>query len=182
MLEMTGELADGWMPFSHTPVTYKQCLNGPIKKGAEKVGRSLSEIEPALLPLTQISRDHDKARVQMEAASKRLLVLLPDITKTIKPEIEHPGAPHTLVHWMGRLKKEDMKVISDLTEMIPSWVALKTTAWGTLKDCIEQIEDFIESGCRRLIFGGRSEKADESIRLLGEEVVPYFEKKEDVIV
>lgn len=179
MLEMTGELADGWMPFSHTPETYKQCLNGPIRKGAERVGRSLSEIEPALLPPTQISRDHSKAREQIEAASKRFLVLLPDILKMINPEIEHPGAPYTLVHWMSRLKEEDMKVISDLAEKIPSDIALKTVIWGTPEDCIGQIEDFVESGCRHFIFGVRGKNAEESIRLLGEEVVPYFRKKEE---
>lgn len=178
MLEMTGELSDGWMPFSHTPETYRQCLNGPIRKGAEKVGRSLSEIEPALLPLTQISRDHDKAREQIETASKRFLILLPHILKMINPKIEHPGAPYTLVHWMGRLKREDMNVISDLAEMIPSEVALKTVIWGTPEDCIGQIEDFVKSGCRHFVFGVRGENVDESIRLLGEEVVPYFREKE----
>jgi len=178
MLEMTGELADGWMPFSHTPETYKQCLNGPILKGAQKAGRSLSEIEPALLPPTQISEDRDKAREQVEGASKRFLVLLPSILKMIDPKIEHPGAPYTLVHWMSRLNKEDMKVISDLAEKIPSEVALKTVIWGTPEDCIEQIEDFVESGCRHFIFGVRGRNAEESIGLLGEKVVPYFREKE----
>lgn len=177
MLEMTGELADGWMPFSHTPETYKQCLNGPVRRGAEKAGRALSDIDPALLPPTQISRDHDKAREQIEAASKRFLVLLPEVLKMIEPGIEHPGAPFTLVHWMGRLRKEDMKVISDLADRIPSEVALKTVIWGTPDDCVQQVEDFIESGCRHFIFGVRGEKADESIRLLGE-VVSYFRDRD----
>lgn len=179
MLEMTGELADGWMPFSHTPETYRLCLNGPIRKGAQKVGRSLSDIEPALLPPTQISRDHDEAREQIEAASKRFLVLLPDILKMISPKIKHPGAPYTLVHWMSRLKKEDMKVISDLAETIPADIALKTVIWGNPEDCIEQVEGFIESGCRHFIFGVRGKEIAESIRLLGEKVVPYFREKEE---
>ena len=178
MLELTGELADGWMPFSHTPETYRQCLDGPIRKGAEKVGRSLSEIEPALLPPTQISRDHDKARQQIEAASKRFLVLLPSILKMIDPKAEHPGAPYTLVHWMSRLSKDEMKVISDLAEKIPAETALKTVIWGTPEDCIGQIESFVQSGCRHFIFGVRGQDAEESIRLLGEKVVPYFREQE----
>jgi alkanesulfonate monooxygenase SsuD/methylene tetrahydromethanopterin reductase-like flavin-dependent oxidoreductase (luciferase family) len=147
-------------------------------KGAQKADRSLSEIEPALLPPTQISKDHDKAREQIEAASKRFLVLLPDILKMIDSKIEHPGAPYTLVHWMSRLNKKDMQVISDLAEKVPSEIALKTVIWGTPEDCIEQIEDFVESGCRHFIFGVRGQNAEESIGLLGDKVVPYFREKE----
>lgn len=178
MLEMTGELADGWVPFSHTPETYKKCLMGPIWKGAEKAGRPLSEIEPALLPLTQVSTNHDKAREQIENASKRFLVLLPSVLKMFNLTLKHPGEPYTLVHWMGHLKKEDMEIIANLAEQIPSELALKTVIWGTPEDVIGKIEDFIESGCRHFIFGIRGEDVDESIRLIGEKVLPYFKDKE----
>ncbi len=178
MLEMTGELADGWMPFSHTPETYKKCLLGPIKKGLEKAGRSLMEIDAALLPLTQVSRDRDKAREKIESASKRFLGLLPDILKMLMPNLKHPGAPYTLVDWMGRLKKEDMTIISDLASQIPSKVALRTVIWGTPEDIIGQIENFVKGGCRHFIFGVRGAELNESIRLLGQEVLPYFREKE----
>ncbi len=178
MLELTGELADGWLPFSHTPKTYKLCLTGPIKKGAERAGRSLSEIEPALLPPTVISHDHDNAQKQIEDPAKRFLVLLPDILKMIAPSVRHPGPPFTLVHWMGRLSKEEMKIISDIAEQIPTDLALKTVIWGTPDDCIGQIEEFIEVGCRHIVFGLRGKNPDETIKLLGEEVLGYFREQE----
>ena len=178
MLEMTGELADGWIPFSHTPETYKKCLNGPIKRGAEKACRSLSEIEPAFLPLTSISRDYDQAKKDVERAAKRFLVLLPSVLKMIAPQVEHPGAPYTLTRWMGHLRKEDMKVISEIAEEVPTELALKTVIWGTPDDCIGQIENFIEAGCRHFIFGIRGKNLYEAIQLLGTKVVSYFKEKE----
>lgn len=178
MLEMTGELADGWIPFSHTPDTYKKCLNGPIRRGAEKASRSLSEIEPALLPATSISKNHDQARRDIEGAAKRFLVLLPSILKSIAPQVKHPGASYTLVHWMGRLKKKNMGVLSRTAEEIPTELALETVIWGTPDDCIGQIEKFFDAGCRHVIFGIRGENVDETIQLLGTEVVSYFKEKE----
>lgn len=178
MLELTGELAEGWLPFSHTPETYRQCLTGAIKKAAEGAGRSLSEIEPAMLPPTVILRDHDEARKQIEGPAKRFLVLLPDILKMIAPKIKHPGASFTLVRWMGRLSKEEMQIISNVAEQIPADLALKTVIWGTPEDAIGQIEEFIKAGCRHLVFGIRGENPDESIQVLGEEVVTYFRDQE----
>jgi alkanesulfonate monooxygenase SsuD/methylene tetrahydromethanopterin reductase-like flavin-dependent oxidoreductase (luciferase family) len=173
MLKMTGELGDAWIPFSHTPETYAKCLNGPIKEGAEKAGRSLSEIEPAFLGATSISNDHEQARRDIERAAKRFLVLLPSVLQMVAPQIKHPGNPHTLVHWMSHLKTEDMKVISEIAEQIPPDLALKTVFWGTPDDCIGQVEGFVKAGCRHIIFGLRGKDPNVAIQLLGK-VVSYF--------
>jgi phthiodiolone/phenolphthiodiolone dimycocerosates ketoreductase len=173
MLELTGELGDAWIPFSHTPETYAKCLNGPIKAGAEKAGRSLSEIEPAFLGATSISKDHEQARKDIERAAKRFLALLPNVLHMVAPEIKHPGSPHTLVHWMSHLKAEEMKVISEVAEQIPSDLALKTVFWGTPDDCIGQVEEFVKAGCSHIIFGLRGKDPNAAIRLLSK-VVGYF--------
>jgi phthiodiolone/phenolphthiodiolone dimycocerosates ketoreductase len=176
MLEMTGELGDGWIPFSLTPETYKKCLNGPIKKGAEKAGRAFSEIEPAFLAATSISNDREQARQEIERAAKRFLVLLPSVLQMAAPQIKHPGNPYTLAYWMGRLRTEEMEVISDIAEQIPSDVALRTVFWGTSDDCIGQVERFIRAGCRHIIFGLRGNDPSVAIQLLGK-VVSYFEER-----
>ena len=177
MLELTGELADGWMPFSHTPETYAKYLYGPIKSAAKRASRSLSEIDPALLPATSISKDHDKAKEGIERAAKRFLVLLPRILGEVVPKVKHPGPGYTLAYWKGRVGKEDFKTISEIAEEIPSEVALKTVIWGTPDDCIGQVEDFIKAGCRHIIFGIRGDFR-EAISLLGNGVIPYFRGKE----
>ncbi len=178
MLELTGELGDGWMPFSHTPETYKKFLSGPIKSAAEKTGRAVSEIEPAFLPATSISKDHDQAKKWIEGAAKRFLVLLPSILKEIAPQIPHPGPNYTLAHWKGQTSKENFEMISQTAEMIPSEVALQTVIWGTPDDCLGQIEDFIEAGCRHIIFGIRGSNFKEVIGLLGNDVISHFKEEQ----
>lgn len=180
MLEMTGELADGWLPFSHTPETYKKCLDGPIKRGVEKAGRSLSEIEPAFLPAATVSRSRDEAEKTIEDVAKRFLVLLPSILNVIAPQIRHPGLSYTLTYWMGYLRKEDREVISRVTQGIPTDLALKTVIYGTPDDCIGQIEKFAEAGCRHFIFGLRGKNWNELIRLFGTKVIPYFKESMNV--
>jgi phthiodiolone/phenolphthiodiolone dimycocerosates ketoreductase len=177
MLEMTGELGDAWIPFSHTPETYAKCLNGPIREGAKKAGRSLSEIEPAFLGATSISDDHEQARKDIERAAKRFLVLLPSVLEMVAPQVKHPGNHLTLVYWMSHLKTEDMKAISDAAEQIPSDLALKTVFWGTPDDCIGQVEDFVQVGCRHIIFGLRGRNPNAAIQLLGK-VVSYFKNNQ----
>jgi alkanesulfonate monooxygenase SsuD/methylene tetrahydromethanopterin reductase-like flavin-dependent oxidoreductase (luciferase family) len=173
MLEMTGELGDGWVPFSYTPEAYESCLNGPIRAGAEKVGRSLSEIEPAFLAATSISREREQARADIERAAKRFLVLLPSVLRMIAPQIRHPGNRYTLARWTNRLNAEDMKVISETAERIPSDLAMRTVFWGNPDDCIAQVERFIKAGCRHVIFGVRGKEPQDAIRLLGK-VISYY--------
>lgn len=177
MLELTGELADGWMPFSHTPETYKKCLYGPIRSAAKNAGRSLSEIEPALLPATSISKDREKARKGIEGAAKRFLVLLPSVLKEVAPRVKHPGPHYTLAYWKGRIERENFEIISQTAEEIPSEIALKTVIWGTPDDCIEQVDKFLKAGCCHIIFGIRGDFR-EAINLLGNDVIQYFREKE----
>ena len=175
MLAITGELGDGWIPFSHTPETYERCLNGPIKQAAEGANRSLSDIEPAFLAATSISDDREQARKDIERAAKRFLVLLPSVLRMIAPHIEHPGDQYTLAHWMSHLKAEDMGVISDIARQIPSDLALRTVFWGNPDDCTEQVERFIKAGCRHIIFGLRGREPNNALRLLAK-VVSYYKE------
>lgn len=176
MLELTGELGDAWIPFSHTPESYEECLNGPIKRGAEKAGRSLSEIEPAFLGATSISNDQEQARKDIERAAKRFLVLLPSVLQMVAPQIRHPGKSHTLVRWMSHLRTEDMRIITETAEQIPSELALRTVFWGTPDDCIGQVEDFVRVGCQHIIFGLRGKEPNVALQLLSE-VISYFKNE-----
>ncbi len=65
-LEITGELADGWLPIYFWPERFDQ-LTAPIRAGAEKAGRSFSEITISPYILTAVSSDGDEARNLMRA-------------------------------------------------------------------------------------------------------------------
>jgi phthiodiolone/phenolphthiodiolone dimycocerosates ketoreductase len=175
MLTLTGELGDGWMPFSHTPETYRKTLYGPIKEAAERNGRVLSEIEPALLPAATISRDREEAMKSILTVAKNLLSLLPEVLSKCLPEFRHPGTI-SLAGWMGRLDADQIKVIRQVAQEIPDESALETVIWGKPDDCIAQLDSFIKSGCRHFVLGIRGKNRNQAIELFGKEVLPYFKE------
>ncbi|HZQ35236.1 MAG TPA: LLM class flavin-dependent oxidoreductase [Dehalococcoidia bacterium] len=65
-LEITGELADGWLPIYFWPEHFDQ-LTAPIRAGAEKAGRDFSAITITPYILTAVSDDGDEARSLMRA-------------------------------------------------------------------------------------------------------------------
>ena len=173
MLALTGELADGWIPFSHTPETYRDTLNGPIKEAAERFGRRLSDIEPALIPAASISTNREEAKRSILAIARTLLVLVPDILRKCLPGFSHAGTV-SLHQWMGRLDQQANRIMRQISSEIPEDVALRTVIWGNTDDCIEQVDDFINAGCRHMIFGIRGPNRDQAIKQFGQEVLPYF--------
>jgi coenzyme F420-dependent oxidoreductase len=65
-LELTGELADGWLPIYFWPERFDE-LTAPIRAGAEKAGRDFAQITIAPYILTAVSDSGDEARDLMRA-------------------------------------------------------------------------------------------------------------------
>jgi F420-dependent oxidoreductase-like protein len=57
-LEQTGEIADGWLPFLFNPAQPEIMLE-PVRRGAERAGRSLADIDVS--PVTPVAVDEDPA-------------------------------------------------------------------------------------------------------------------------
>ena len=120
MLAMTGELADGWVPQSHTPETYGKILNGPIKAALTKAGRSLDNFDPANILVASISKNREQA-AKAALEIKNWMVWSPDILRTVAPQLKHPGKRQP---YIKSRKKEDIDAQRNLAEAIPDEVAV----------------------------------------------------------
>ena len=149
MLSLVGEVGDGWVPLNHTPQSYKTVLHGPIKESLETVGRTLRDIDPTCTFPTCISDNRKRAQSAATRIAKTFLVWSLDNLRMLAPELsdEHPGLRHTYVKTLGNLSK-----LVELSKKVPDQVALDTTISGNADDCSNQIERFIDAGCRHLIF------------------------------
>ena len=176
MLEMTGELADGWLPFSHSPESYRVCLDGPIKTGAKKAGRTLNGFVPAMKPIATIAKDSDEARKIVLPQAKYVLMILPDVLKMVAPQIQHPGREKLNVS-NEPTDEEATGKIAELSKNIPDEEALKTVIWGNAEQCIEQIAQFIKAGCRYFVLDFRGPDTQQVIKEYAKKVIPYFRKK-----
>jgi alkanesulfonate monooxygenase SsuD/methylene tetrahydromethanopterin reductase-like flavin-dependent oxidoreductase (luciferase family) len=146
MLSLVGELGDGWIPFAHTPESYRKQLEGPIKRGLEKNGRSLGDIDPACIVPASISRNDGESRREAIAIAKTYLVWSYDNMSLIVPGLEHPGIRQTQLKTLDHLSE-----LVRLSRQIPDDVAEELTVSGTPAQCGEKIERFLHAGCRHLI-------------------------------
>jgi len=174
MLKLTGELGDGWIPFGHSPKTFKETLNGPIKKAAKAAGRSLTEIIPCHESGIKIGDDESIKQAALNEA-RRVIVLNPPLLKLVAPEAKHPGRIYTMAY--GSFEKRDPEIFATAGEQIPEDIALKHTFWGTPDQLIETTEQFLNAGCRHFVWGPRNSAEVESVvKIVGEQVLPYFKE------
>jgi F420-dependent oxidoreductase-like protein len=60
-LEQTGEIADGWLPFLFNPAAPEIMLE-PVRRGAERAGRSLADLDVS--PVVPVAVDDDPAKAR----------------------------------------------------------------------------------------------------------------------
>ena len=96
MLELTGRLADGWVPTQHSPETYRETLK-VVQGHARRAGRKTSSVEPVLCLLACVRKDGDEARRKMVDTAKLCVALFPEIMAALAPEARSPGPEFTMV-------------------------------------------------------------------------------------
>lgn len=143
MLEITARLADGWVPESHTPQTYRSTLE-KLREKMEELGREPRELEPCLASIFYPFEPDDSAYERLSAAAKRYLATYPDILLEAGTGSWHPGfRTHRVV--------VDEELWSDLASRVPDALADATMAYGELDECLDRIAKFAEAGCEHLI-------------------------------
>ncbi|MDA4114859.1 MAG: LLM class flavin-dependent oxidoreductase, partial [Thaumarchaeota archaeon] len=159
MLELTGRLADGWVPTQHSPETYKATLK-VVHGHATRAGRETSSVEPVLCLLGCVRKDGEEARRRMVDTAKLCVALFPEIMAALVPEAKSPGPEFTMV----RLREGDWRALYESAKEIPANKALTTVIAGDVPEVIEQIEDFAEAGVKHLIISLRDSDDDQVVR------------------
>lgn len=171
MLKLAGEVADGWIPFAHTPESYEKSLN-VIKGAAKAVNRSLADFETTLIVPTIVSSYRGEAEKIALKYSKTSLSWSMDNLKLILPETKHPGVRQPYLK-----QKAYMRTLEELASTLPDAPALRMAIYGTPADCIKRIEEFAKAGCRHFIlwvFATPHEDFQQQMRVFSKEIMPSF--------
>jgi phthiodiolone/phenolphthiodiolone dimycocerosates ketoreductase len=163
MLSMVGELGNGWIPFAHTPDTYRDRLSGMIRRSLKQNGRTISDIDPACVVPMSISRDGKRARRDAISIAKSYLVWSTDNMESLLPKLPHPRLRQTQLKTLRYLPR-----LVKLSKRIPDSIAVDLTVSGTREDCADQIRRFMEAGCRHLIFAPLAKNEGHRARMLRE--------------
>ncbi len=165
MLELTGEVADGGLPLLFPPEYIEEVLKR-ISTGAARAGRSLEDLDVVGCIWFSVSRDP-------EAARDALRGLISFYGPHLAPEmIGKVGlTPGDFDPIREALSQKDYEKAKGLVTDEMAQLAVH----GTPEDCVERIDRLIGRGLTHVRFGPPlGPDPEETIRLIGEEIIPYF--------
>jgi alkanesulfonate monooxygenase SsuD/methylene tetrahydromethanopterin reductase-like flavin-dependent oxidoreductase (luciferase family) len=169
--ELTGRVADGWMPFIETPDTYEKHVK-EVEDGAKESGRSIDEIDTALLLSTAISEDREEAFRSVNPYRVNW-ASMPDKFKKAYPEIKFPEIKHDPLTSLN----VDITNLARFAALIPKEAVYDFNAVGTEEDCIEQIERYLHAGVRHFALINRGPDPKKTYEIYGKRIIPYFKEE-----
>lgn len=172
MKNLTGRLADGWIPIGHTSETYAKDWQS-IKAAAERANRNPQEIDPALWLGTAVLDDGETAKESASFLGRDDLSCNPNRLREL-------GYPELARAHLAVAQKDRPYEGEELMLQIPRALAERATISGTPKEAIERIEEFIAAGVRLFIlmpvYSDRV-VVQETLEHYRKTIIPHFTKK-----
>lgn len=170
MIEMTTELANGWIPESHTPATYRTTLD-KIHSLMKAVGRRVEELEPCLAAIFYPFEPDEASYKRILNAANHYLAAYPDIQWAAGFGLDHPG--FRTQHLMARPGLWD-----ELASKVPDGLADSTIIYGGVEECVDRIARFGDAGCRHMVlepFWIEKDRLRKACEIAGHRIKPAVE-------
>ncbi len=143
MLELSGEIADGVLLNYLVSPQYNQKALEHIRKGAEKAGRRLEDIDRPQLIATSIHEDADKA---VKLAKKHVTMTLGQQPHIMKASGVSEDLIKEVQEVMGGWPAKPGG-IEKAMEIVPDEVVHMITASGTPEDVKKKVLEYMRNGC-----------------------------------
>ena len=165
MLELIGEIGDGGLPLLFPP-EYFETVKGHIIRGARRAGRCLDDIDVVGCIWFSASQDPEKAK---KALRGLVSFYGPHLAPDMIAEIGLTPLDFDPIR-EAYAAKDPEKARSLVTDKMAD-IAIH----GTPEDCIRRLEKLVNKGLNHIRFGPPlGPDPAETIRLIGEEIIPYF--------
>ncbi|RJX15833.1 LLM class flavin-dependent oxidoreductase [Candidatus Bathyarchaeota archaeon] len=168
--EITGQIADGWITIG-TPKLVKEDLED-IKKGAEKAGRKLEEIDRVIFAYTAVSQKSDEA---FKAAEKWAKAFLIPMCKKLN-KIYGLNIPEEFSIEKVLITKDTIKKIYGLAENLSDDVVKEFNVVGNIDECLEKIDKFIKVGITHFALLNVGPNIEEVFKIYSKKIIPHFKK------
>jgi phthiodiolone/phenolphthiodiolone dimycocerosates ketoreductase len=143
MLELTAEIADGWLPESHTPETYAKTLRA-IHEKMKRLGRNPNTLHSCCASIFYPWEPDEKTFSRLIRAAKRYLADYPDIQWAAGFGKEHPGLRTHQI-------EQNPELLQRLADKVPDSLAEETLVCGSLSQCYEKLSRMRDAGCAEAI-------------------------------
>lgn len=171
-LEITGEIADGWLSLPASPNLYRKRLE-LVKDGARRMGRSLGKIDTALYVYTSITDKAEEAYEQI-AKMKPQIIPSPKNLRESGYDIELSKQLESVSYFKALPSSEWIQKFLEYSERIPNEAAIEFSIAGTVEDCIEKIDEFIEAGVKHFLMVNVGPDPRQVLTIYSEKILPHF--------
>ena len=179
-LEITGRLADGWLPACLPVEEYGEMLK-VVRDSAKRAGRDPNEITPGLYVYVIIGREHEECHKLFKAPLIRAWTLTAPSWLYEKCGFEHPfgkGFNPVTQYVPARYTHEE---IIQALEKVPEEVCEHFFLHGTPDEVIKKIEEYGKAGLQHIVlwnltYFGDATKIGESFKCMAE-VLKYIKGK-----
>ena len=179
LLELTGEIGDGWYSWLVTPETYTK-RREKIKRAAKRVGRRPEDIDAVATIYTGFT---DDPKVQREIIdSVKMEILTCDYTGLKSLGVKLP-LPEQYTYQYVAVTERYSPIIDETAKQIPEEILKKYAAIGSVDDCIDFIESFVKVGakhisiCDVMIDRTGLPGVKETLEAYGSKIIPYFKEQ-----
>jgi len=181
-LPLVGEIADGWIPWTNSPETYRRRLE--VINRAMKSWRRRSSIDTG--NVTSIALTEDR-RLQSRAIESMRSEILVTAHRNLLKEFGYvvPAPPSSDYTYQRVLADEKMgeraaKIAGDM----PEELVRKFLIIGSVDDIIGGIERYIKAGVRHIVVKDvvgmslftRVSELEKTMKIFGSKVIPYFKR------
>ena len=146
--EITGEFADGWVPYVHSLKNYEK-LFSDVKRGAKKANRDLNEIDVvANVPVMLLENNNDDERKKVK---RTLAIRLLLESNTLKDLGWNEQPPIQTSQLKMIINSSTSKILEEAADKIPQEIAEQIAAIGTTSEIIEILEKYKKMGTTHFI-------------------------------
>jgi len=141
MMELTGEIADGAVLNYCVPPDYNDQALNLLKKGAQKSGRKLEDIDRPQLIVCSVDHNHDKAIDTTRELLTQYLAQQPHIAKASGVSQDVVQEIQSILGWPATHEQ-----IQQAKHLVPEDLILRITASGTPQEARFKVDEYKKHG------------------------------------
>jgi len=146
--EITGQYADGWIPYVHALKNYEKLLTD-VKSGARKANRDIAELDiVANIPILILenNNEHERKKIKRSLGVRLLLE-----SNTLKDLGWNEDIPIETSQLEMVIDKSTPKILEESADKIPQDICEQIAAIGTVSEIIEVLEQYKKIGATQFI-------------------------------
>ena len=166
--EITGELADGWIPYVHTLSNYEKLLKDIIN-GTKKSGRKISDLDlVANVPILITKNENDERRKKIGRSLSIRLLLEGNTLKDLgwNEEIPEEFSQSKMI-----VDESMSKKLEQMADKIPSEITEQIAAIGKPSEIIEVLENYKKMGAKHFVIKFLGQPTTEDLKKFNSEII-----------